>query len=185
VLQRSDSHDLFVSTEPGKRCWEKLEMELMRSIAIQWSHRGLLLFPLLLIAFALPVFATLGADVSSVQSDRAHMKATVNVSRAANFSVHEMKAAGGTAVREFVSPSGQVFGVAWSGPFQPDLKQVLGSYYDQFVAAAKNRRASHNAPISIQQPGLVVEMSGHMRYYVGRAYVPGMLPQGVQTTQIK
>jgi uncharacterized protein DUF2844 len=160
-------------------------MELMRSIAIQWSHRGLLLFPVLLIAFALPVFATLGADVSSVQSDQARMKAAVNVSRATNYTVHEMKAADGTAVREFVSPSGQVFGVAWSGPFQPDLKQVLGNYYDQVLAVAKNRRASHNAPISIQEPGLVVEMSGHMRYYTGRAYVPSMLPQGVQTTKIK
>jgi Protein of unknown function (DUF2844) len=160
-------------------------MELMRSIATQWSRRGLLLAPVLLIAFSLPGFATLGADVSSVQSDQAHMKAAVNVSRATNYSVHEMKAADGTAVREFVSPSGQVFGVAWSGPFQPDLKQVLGSYYDHVVATVKNRRASHNAPINIQEPGLVVEMSGHMRYYSGRAYVPSMLPQGVPPTQIK
>ncbi len=160
-------------------------MELMRSIAIQWSHRGLLLSPLLLIAFSLPVFATLGADVSSVQSDQAHMKAAVNVSRATNYTVHEMKAADGTAVREFVSPSGQVFGVAWSGPFRPDLKQVLGTYYDQVQAVAKSRRTTHNTPLTIHEPGLVVEMGGHMRYYTGRAYVPGMLPQGVQTTEIK
>jgi Protein of unknown function (DUF2844) len=157
----------------------------MRSIAIQWSHRGLLLSPLLLIAFALPVFASLGGDVSSVQSDQAHMKAAVNVSRATNFTVHEMKAVDGTAVREFVSPTGQVFGVAWNGPFRPDLKQVLGNYYDQVLAVAKSRHASHNTPLTIHEPGFVVEMGGHMRYFTGRAYVPGMLPQGVQTTDIK
>jgi Protein of unknown function (DUF2844) len=160
-------------------------MTLMRSYAIHWHHPASLLSPLLLIAFALPVFATLGGDVSSVQTDQAHMKATVNVARATNYTVHEMKAADGTAVREFVSPSGQVFGVAWSGPFRPDLKQVLGNYYDQVLAAAKNRRTTHNTPLTIQEPGLVVEMSGHQRYYAGRAYVPGMLPQGVQTTAIK
>jgi hypothetical protein len=96
-----------------------------------------------------------------------------------------MKAVDGTAVREFVSPTGQVFGVAWNGPFRPDLKQVLGNYYDQVLAVAKSRHASHNAPLTIHEPGLVVEMSGHMRYFTGRAYVPGMLPQGVQTTDIK
>ena len=63
-------------------------------------------------------------------------------------------------------------------PFPPDLKQVLGNYYDQVLAVAKNRRTSHNTPISIHEPGLVVEMSGHMRYYTGRAYVPSMLPAG-------
>jgi hypothetical protein len=157
----------------------------MRSIATQWSHRGLLLSPLLLIAFALPVFATLGGDVSTVQTDQVRMKATVNVSRATNYTVHEMKAADGTAVREFVSPAGQVFGVAWTGPFLPDLKQMLGNYYNQVTAVAKSRRASHNAPLNIEEPGLVVQMSGHQRYFVGRAYVPGMLPQGVQTTEIK
>jgi hypothetical protein len=141
--------------------------------------------PVLLIAFNLPVFATLGADVSSVQSDQARMKAAVNVSRATNYTVHEMKAADGTAVREFVSPSGQVFGVAWSGPFRPDLKQVLGNYYDQVLAVAKNRRTGHNTPLTIHESGLVVEMGGHQRYFVGRAYVPGMLPQGVQTSEIK
>lgn len=160
-------------------------MELMRSITSEWSQRGLVFSALFLLAFALPVFATLGEDVSSVQSDQAHMKASINVSRTANYSVHEMKAAEGTAVREFVSPSGKVFGVAWNGPFRPDLKQMLGSYYDQFVAAATSRRAGHNAPLNIQEPGLVVQMGGHQRSFVGRAYVPGMLPQGVQPTEIK
>jgi Protein of unknown function (DUF2844) len=154
-------------------------------MASEWSYRGLLLSPLLLIAFALPVFATLGEDASSVQSDQTHMKASVQVSRTANYSVHEMKAAEGTAVREFVSPSGKVFGVAWNGPFRPDLKQMLGSYYDQFVAAAQSKRGGRNAPLTIQEPGLVVQMSGHQRSFVGRAYVPGLLPQGVQPTEIK
>ena len=162
-------------------------MELMRSIASEWSHRGLVFAPLLFLVFAMPGYAALGGSVSSVESDQAHMKAaSVQVSRGTNYNVHEMKAAGGTAVREFVSPGGQVFGVAWSGPFRPDLKQVLGNYYDQFLAAAsKNKRASHNAPLNIQEPGLVVQMSGHQRYSVGRAWVPNMLPQGVQTAEIK
>jgi len=157
----------------------------MRYNAIHRHHRVSLLSPLLLVMFALPVFASLGGDVSTVQSDQAHMKASVQVTRSTNYTVHEMKAAGGTAVREFVSPSGQVFGVAWNGPFRPDLQQVLGSYYPQVLAAAKNRHVGHNAPVTIQESGVVIQMSGHQRHFTGRAYVTSMLPQGVQTTVVK
>jgi len=137
--------------------------------------------------FATPVFAELGGNVSSVQSDQAHMKAaTVQVTRGASYNVHEMKAAGGTAVREFVTPGGQVFGIAWAGQFRPDLKQVLGNYYEQFLAAAsKNKRSGHGGSLTIEEPGLVVQMAGHQRYSVGRAWIPNMLPQGVQTAEIK
>ena len=160
-------------------------MTLMRYNAIHWHHRAALLSPLLLLVFALPVFASLGGNVSTVESDQAHMRASAQVTRATNYTVHEMKAAGGTAVREFVSPSGQVFGVAWNGPFRPDLQQVLGNYYPQVLTSAKSRRSGHNTPVNIEENGVVIQMSGHQRHFTGRAYVTSMLPQGVQTTVVK
>ena len=159
-------------------------MEIMRSALDRWV-RYALPTSLMLAVLALPAFASLGGDVSSVQADQAHMKASTRVSRATNYTVHEMKATGGTSVREFVSPTGQVFGVAWNGPFRPDLQQVLGNYYDQFLNAAKNKRGGHNAPLSINDAGLVIQMSGHQRSFTGRAYVPGMLPQGVAAETVK
>ena len=39
--------------------------------------------------------------------------------------------------------------------------------------------------ILIDQPGLVVQMSGHARAFTGRAYLPGLLPAGIQLESIK
>lgn len=134
----------------------------------------------------LPALASLGGDMSSVETDGAHMKATANVARTAAYQVHEMKAPTGTVVKEFVSPAGRVFAVSWHGPFIPDMQQILGAYFQQFSAAlqAQHRQYGHH-PLNIQEPGFVVQTGGHMRAYTGRAYVPGMLPQGVHADEIK
>jgi len=40
-------------------------------------------------------------------------------------------------------------------------------------------------PLMIEVPGLVVQSGGHMRSYVGRAYVPEMLPAAVNVEDIQ
>jgi len=138
------------------------------------------------LAFGLPAWAALGGDVNSIDADSAHMKAAVTVARADKYEVHEMKTAGGTVVKEFVSPTGRVFAVAWHGPFMPELQQILGSYFQQFSTALQSQKKHYGrAPLNLQLPGLVVQEGGHMRSYVGRAYAPEMLPQGVQADEIK
>jgi hypothetical protein len=139
-----------------------------------------------MLGFCLPAMAALGGDVSSVEADRAHMNAEIKVTQSAAYGVHEMQAPGGTVVREYVSPSGRVFAVAWHGPFVPEMQQILGAYFQQYSAAlqAQKKHYGHH-PLNIQQPGLVVQQGGHMRAYVGRAYVPEMLPQGVKAEEIK
>ena len=44
----------------------------------------------------------------------------------------------GTTVREYVDASGTVFAVSWSGPVLPDLKQLLGPYFDTLAAPRSN-----------------------------------------------
>jgi hypothetical protein len=133
---------------------------------------------------AVPAVAELGGEVSTVQADQEHMKGTRRVTTTAAYSIHEIKAATGTTVREFVSPSGMVFAVAWQGPSTPDLRQLLGQYFDQYSQAIQTKRAGR-APLSIQQPGLVVEAGGRMRWFSGRAYLPQMMPQGVASAAIQ
>jgi hypothetical protein len=77
-----------------------------------------------------------------------------------------------------------VFAVAWDGPVNPDLRQVLGSYYDQFASAAAAQHGNHRH-LAISQPGLVVQNSGRMRAFSGRAWVPAMLPQNFAVDQIQ
>ena len=87
-------------------------------------------------------------------------------------------------MREYVSPDGKVFAVAWHGPTSPDLKQLLGSHFEEFRQALRNRGPGHG-PIVLQLPGLVVQLGGHMRDFGGRAYLPDQLPSGVRAEDIR
>lgn len=137
----------------------------------------------LMFAAASRVEATLGETEASVQVDQTRLEATLRVMPAEKLTVHELKTAG-TTVREYVSPAGMVFGVAWEGAAMPDLRQLLGAYFDQYVGAAAARRTPR-APVLIELPGVVVFSSGHMRAFTGKAYLPRSLPQGVAAADIQ
>ncbi len=143
------------------------------------------LFALLL--FPLPSFASLGSDVTSVQADQAKMQGSLRTTSNDSYTLHEIQAPTGVAVKEYVSTSGKVFAVTWQGPVHPDLRQLLGTYFDQFVQAEKAQRAQRRGrgPVQIQLPGLVVLVGGHMRAFLGKAYVPQMLPAGVRGEDIR
>jgi hypothetical protein len=128
--------------------------------------------------------ATLGGDVSSVESDRIHMKAAAVTSTAsALYTVHEMQTPDGTTIREFANASGTVFAVTWKGPFPPDLRQTLGSYFQKYQTAPRAKRSGHSHD-SVEQPDLVVHSGGHLRAFVGSAYVPQLVPAGVSIDQL-
>ena len=134
-------------------------------------------------AITLPAAATLGGDEATVAADHTALEGKMKVARVQRYAVHEIAASSGTVVREFVSPAGKVFAVAWSGPTLPDLKQVLGPYFDTYVAAVQQRKA--RGPVSVVLPGLVVQSSGHMRAFVGKAYLPDVMPAGVASEEIR
>lgn len=130
--------------------------------------------------------AELGGDATSVQNDQARMRASVRgVQQATAYTRQELQTSSGTTIREFVSPAGKVFAVTWEGPFLPDLHQLLGNYFDQFSQAVQAQGPRRRGPVVIKEPGLVVESGGHMRAFVGRAYVPSMLPEGVRPEDIQ
>lgn len=141
-------------------------------------------------ALLLPLrtFAALGDISQSVVADQAQMKASIRIIQADAYTIHEMKSPLGTVVREYVAQSdGRVFGITWQEPFVPDLKQLLGNYFQQYSVAAKVQRESHvgTRPLNIQEPGLVVQTAGHMRAFSGRAYDPRLLPSGVNANDIR
>jgi len=84
-----------------------------------------------------PAFAALGEPASSVQADQAHMQGTLRTTQTQAYTIHEIRAATGTIVREYVSSSGRVFAVAWQGPWPPDMRQILGSYFEQYQQAVQ------------------------------------------------
>lgn len=130
------------------------------------------------------LLAALGGNAASVEADRVQMQAALlRIQNQQAFTLHEIQSATGTTIREYVSPSGDVFAVAWSGPFQPDLRQVLGSYFDSFQRLARTRRG--HGPLTLTDGDFVIQVTGHMRSFVGRAYVTGMMPAGVDARAIQ
>ncbi len=147
-----------------------------------------LAFAATILLMALPAFAGLGDDVTSVEADQAHMQGTLRTTQTQAYTVHEIQAPTGIVVREYVSPaSGKVFAVAWKGPWPPDLRQILSNYFGQYQQAAQAQANSHagRKPLVIQQPGLVVQAGGHMRSFAGRAYIPDLVPQGMLAETIR
>src|SRR5215470_10390773 len=128
--------------------------------------------------------ASLGGFEATVEADRLQMGATRRTLTDPRFTLHELQSPSGATVREYVSPTGMVFGLAWQGPSMPDLRQLLGSHFDQYVNAMTARR-TRRGPVLIQLPGLVVQSAGHMRAFAGKAYVPAALPQGVSAEDIR
>src|SRR5579884_2403756 len=132
--------------------------------------------------------AALGGSASSIDADRVKMQAALLRIQAANaYTLHEIRSATGTTVREYVSSAGDVFGVAWNGPAMPDLRQVLGDYFTVYQQAVEQARRTHRArgPIAIDTGDLVVQVSGHMRAFSGRAYVKRLLPANVQASVVQ
>jgi hypothetical protein len=144
-----------------------------------------LLLPSVLIALAFPAWASLGDNVTTVQADKARMKGTLRSVATEKYVKHEIQTPTGQTVREFVSPDGNVFGVAWEGPFQPDLQQLLGSYFEPMKQAVSAQQRHGHGPVFIETSGFVFQQAGHMRSFHGHAYVPSMVPQGVDVTEIQ
>jgi hypothetical protein len=69
--------------------------------------------------------------------------------------------------------------VSWSGPYKPDLKQLLGNHFTSFknAAAGKDRRANRSRA-QVEAGDLVAHSSGHMGAFEGRAWLQSRLPAG-------
>ena len=91
----------------------------------------------LVLVLAAPTIACaeLGGNATSVQTDQVRMKASVmhTTKTSPNYSVQEIQSPTGVIIKEFVSTTGTVFAVTWQGPLMPNLKQLLGQYFDSYV----------------------------------------------------
>ena len=130
--------------------------------------------------------AALGENADTIPADRKALQAVHRATTShKDYTVEEI-VSDATTVREYVSPSGVVFGIAWNGYVHPDLAQLLGSYRGEYSAA--QQKAAGSSGRTRQQlvtDNIVVEMWGHMRNLQGRAYVPSLVPAGVNVDEIK
>ena len=128
--------------------------------------------------------AALGEPESSISGDVQHLKGSIKSTVRTNYRVHEIQLPSGTVLREFAAAGGNVFAVTWSGPAIPDLRQALGRYFDVYVTAAQAKQGGRRH-LQIKQSEFVMESSGHMRAFSGRAYLPQALPPGISADEIR
>jgi hypothetical protein len=146
-----------------------------------------------------PARATLGEAEATVERDRqalamdrrpvvaatavASSSSAASVAAVAGVTVHELRSST-VSVREFATPSGLVFAVAWSGMTMPDLGTLLGVHHADYRAAAK-RGAAGRGPRRVEAAQVVVETWGHARNLRGRAWLPALLPAGVKLDDLQ
>lgn len=139
-----------------------------------------------LLAAVGPAEAALGESVESVDSDQTTLAAK-RVSKTVHngYTVREL-GSDSVTLREYVSPAGLIFAIAWNGLIHPDLTPLLGAYAGEYGTALRHaRREPGTRHRRIETDQVVVEKWGHMRNLQGRAYVPALIPPGVNIDEIK
>lgn len=129
--------------------------------------------------------AGLGERADAVAEDRKALGAEAREPIAHDGYAVEQMTSPGHEVREYVSPDGVVFGLAWDGISHPDLSRLLGPYAKEYRRAAAKPGAAGRRHGRVRTGRIVVETWGHMRSLHGRAYAPALVPQGVKIDEIR
>ncbi len=129
--------------------------------------------------------ATLGKSAESTASDRKAFSAVQrNSIRHNGYTVQEFESKA-NIVREYVSPCGVVFAVAWSGLSHPDLTSLLGSCDEEYLQALPHSSREHGQRnFLVKANRVIVEKWGYVRSVQGRAYVPALVPSGVSIDEV-
>jgi hypothetical protein len=106
-------------------------------------------------------------------------------SASSGYTENEKTLDSGVIVREYVGADGSVFAVSWRGPFQPDMKELLGAYFDTMVAHARQRPKAGHSQLTVKQDDVVIISGGHMGAFMGKAWLPSKLPAGFDLALIK
>ena len=138
------------------------------------------LVPLLLIGSV--AHAGLGDAMPSAK--RAAISAQATTTSMPGYDRTETTTADGNSIREYAARDGTVFAVDFSGPTMPDLKAVLGTHYDRYVAAATARRGSHHV-VSFSTDDAVITIVKLPRGFSGHAHLPAAVPAGVDVQTLR
>jgi hypothetical protein len=143
-----------------------------------------LLGTLAALSVSAPALAGLGGDATSVEADRASMKAELRVTPFVDYDVHEIQTSAGTVIHEYLSAEGKVFAVTWHGRGLPDLARLLGSYSAQLAQAQSRGPRYNHHHLRIETPGAVMESDVHPHSSSGRVWVPALFPQSLSPKDI-
>jgi hypothetical protein len=144
------------------------------------------LVSLVLAGFTGTVSAALGGDPGSIQLDSIQLRGQLVSTSLLQYERHDITTSSGGTVREYLSPSGKVFAISWHARLPPNLQQLFGAYFEPFRNAmvAQSGPGTHRQ-VAVVRPDLVVQAVGHVRSFRGIAYVPSLVPAGVDLASLQ
>jgi hypothetical protein len=133
-----------------------------------------------LLALAPGVNAGLGDRINTQQPNAAGL---LKESQPSYQVFESVDSSGRVTLDQYASSSGTVFAVAWRGAGMPDLQAVFGTYFAQFNTLREHSPAARHV-LSIDDPGLMVDIHGPNSDIIGRAWVPALVPAGVDVDTV-
>jgi hypothetical protein len=146
--------------------------------------RAMQFFSALLLAYAGVSHAALGGLPEPFNTEGATVASSVS-SAGSNYVMRDTTLGTGTHVREYISGNGVVFAIAWDGPFLPDLKALLGKYFDAMVAESARLPRAGRSRMAVDSPEVVINSGGHMRAFEGSAWIPAEFPAGFTADDVR
>jgi len=150
-----------------------------------WPLLQVLGFATLLALLQTPAQARLGGDATTIRDDSVRLHGQLISTPMLQYERHDITTSAGGVIHEYQSRSGTVFAVTWQAPLPPDLRQIFGNYFETFRAAeaAQSRPGTHRQA-QVLQSDFVFRAAGRMRAFTGRAYVPSLVPAGVDADSL-
>jgi hypothetical protein len=131
-------------------------------------------------------WGVLGQTESSVADDQRFLGGAHREEAHPGYKVHQITAKDGGVVKEFVSPTGMVFEIAWQSGHIPNLEQLLGPNMAELQTKLSTAAPRHTrGPMVVHTDHMVFVSAGHMRYFHGYAYVPSLVPANVAPEAIQ
>jgi hypothetical protein len=132
-------------------------------------------FAACLLVFAASVWGGLGKDGPCLEAVHQRQLPMLTAS-GVRFTRVQLELESGTVVRVFRDRSGAVFAVSWSGPFLPDMRELLGPHFA--ALSDQQRRPGPGGNLVVRHGSVVVVSEGRLGAFHGRAWLPGQLPAG-------
>ncbi len=137
--------------------------------------------------YAPPAQAVLGAGQETIQADQIRLRGAHRQHTDWPMTTHEISLGDGSSIKQYVNASGQVFAVSWHTRLKPRLDALLGPSYQVPAADSAGLAgvASMKRAQSTRQSHLVLHQSGRMNAFAGLAYIPALVPTGVNADALR
>lgn len=138
----------------------------------------------LLATISLSAYASLGESSENVNNDAKNLSSWVSNNETTNKYVIKSINTGDTQIKEYINPtSDKVFAIRWAGKRIPNMKVLLGQYFDEFMNTKGSSRGLTSG--SSVNTDLISNYGGVPGHFFGQVILTKDLPQDLKIGDLK